>query len=61
MRACVRACVRVRVRVRVSIPQPLHKGLAEAIESGSVSLGQGARALAQQLQTNFNWDVLAAR
>ena len=43
------------------IAEPLDKGMAEAIESGSLSLAQGARALAQQLQTNFNWDVLAAR
>ena len=43
------------------IAEPLDKGMAEAIESGSLSLGQGARVLAQQLQTNFNWDVLAAR
>ncbi len=61
MSACVCVCACVRVCVRVSSSTAAYKGLAEAIESGSVSLGQGARALAQQLQTNFNWDVLAAR
>jgi U5 small nuclear ribonucleoprotein component len=43
------------------IAEPLDKGMADAIESGILSLGLGPKALAQQLQTNFNWDVLAAR
>ena len=43
------------------IAEALDKGMAEGIESGSVSLGMGPKALAQQLQTNFNWHVLAAR
>ena len=43
------------------IAEALDKGMAEGIESGSISLGMGPKALAQQLQTNFNWHVLAAR
>jgi len=43
------------------VAQPLEKGLAEDIESGRVSIKWDPKRLRQFFQTNYEWDILAAR
>ncbi|XP_077296150.1 116 kDa U5 small nuclear ribonucleoprotein component [Arctopsyche grandis] len=43
------------------IAEPLERGLAEDIESGSVSIAWNKKRLGEFFQTRYDWDLLAAR